>query len=459
MKKKLSFGILLLFFLIGTHGFMVFSINSIQLAITPQSSGISDDFMIELLEDKSLLYGQQGYFPKVYEPSIQATYYGLYILNTIGRLDLVHKPTIRDFIMSFYDNETHLFWDSYAYRATDLTIFERPYPLASLLEINCYAILSLEILGYIHLIDSSRMIEFVMNCINSTSSGFIGQEYDPNLYSFEKIATMDNTFFAIQIIDILADWSSYPNLRNNLVAFISGLQEKNGGFFNDQVKAFSSLGYNEPNMASSYYCITSLKMLNDLTGFNNNTFESFMLELYNNESQYFRFYSASDNEYNIIATAMGMEIAKIMDFKNVSINGCLTFLKDMRNNYGIWGSTTSVNRYELIDSFQVIRAIAAVEMISIFSYHDQSTIASTIINLFYNRGFSLISEQYSSAQTIYTLINSYYLYNCVLELLPIGYINTILTDLYKYYSYSDYHTFLACCGLESERNLRSMPIE
>jgi len=459
MKKNISFRIILLLVLFSIYGILGLSIFPKEQVHFPHSSSMSDNFMLELLEDKSLIYGQKGYFPNVYEPSIQATYYGLSILNAIGRLDLIHKPTIRDFIMSFYNNETHLFWDSYAYRATDLTTFERPYPLASSLEINCYAVLSLEILGYLHLVDSSAMIDFIMRCINSTTSGFIGQEYDPNLFLYEKIATADNTFYAIKIVDILTDWITYPNLRNNLITFICGLQNSNGGFFNDEDKAFSSLGYNEPNIASNYYCIKSLELLNDLTGFNNVTFETYMMELYDNESNSFRFYSAYEDEYNIIATAMGIEIAKIMGFENINIDDCVYFLTNVRNSYGIWASTVSVQRHELIDTFQVIRALFEVDKISALSYHDQSTVASVTMNLYYRNAFSLISEQYTSTNALHILITSFELYNLVLELLPIGYLNTLLEGLYRYYSFSDYHTFLACSNLGSERKFRSMPIE
>ncbi|MFX0058445.1 MAG: hypothetical protein ACFE8J_09115 [Candidatus Heimdallarchaeota archaeon] len=459
MRKKIVFGVLFVLLLFGIYGIFGLSVAPVNQESTPHSSAISEDFIPELLEDKSLEYGQKGYFPNIYEPSLQATYYGLSVLNAIGRLDVIHKPNTRDFIMSFYDNTTKLFWDSYAYRATDLTSFERPYPLASLLEINCYAVLSLEMLGYIHLIDSTAMIDFVMSCINSTTSGFIGQEYDPNLFSFEKVATADNTFYAIQIIDLLSDWSAYPNLRNNIISFINALQDQDGGFFNDQDKVLSSLGYNEPNMASNYYCIKSLEMLNDLTGFNNNTFKTYMMGLYDNVSHSFRFFAPYENDYDIIATAMGMEIAKIMNFQNVDINNCMVFLVNMRNSYGIWGSTVRFNRYELIDNFQVIRSIKEIGKISTLSYQDLSIIASATINLYYTTGFSLISEHYSSTQTLYTLITSFDLYDRVLELLPIGYLTAQLESMYKYYSVTDYHTFLAVSNLELERSFRSLPIE
>jgi prenyltransferase beta subunit len=461
MRKKLLLGVILFLFTFSSiYGIFIISLEPTQETPSPQSSAIANDFMTELLEDKSLEYGQKGYFSNIYEPSLQATYYGLSILDATGRLDMVQIPAVKNFIMSFYDNNTKLFYDSYAYRAIDITSFERPYPLASLLEINCYAVLSLEILGYIHLIDSPEMLDFTMTCINSTSSGFIGRPYDHDLTEHEKTATADNSFYAIQIVEALSDWSFYPNLKDNLINFLSDLQDYNfGGFMNDEDKSFPSLGYNEPNMASTYYCIKSLEILNDLTGFNNNLFESYMMDLYDNATHSFHYFSSTEDDYDIIATAMGMEIAHIMNIDNISIDRCVSFLKNVRNNYGIWGSTVISSQYELIDTFQVIRSIEGAGKLSQMNYQDFNIMASATFNLYYLTGFSLLSEEYISTKTLYNLVSSYDLYDCVLELLPIGYLTTLLEDTYKYYSVSDYHTFLACGNLVTEKDFRSMPIE
>ena len=50
---------------------------------------------IEAVFDRKLSdYELYGYFPQIYEPSLQATYYGLYILDALGRLGEINKTAI-----------------------------------------------------------------------------------------------------------------------------------------------------------------------------------------------------------------------------------------------------------------------------------------------------------------------------------------------------------------------------
>ena len=101
---------------------------------------ISDIFNDKLSKDSSL-----GHFPQLFEPSLQATYYALYILETLGKLDLINQSTILNYIMAHYDASSHLFMDIYSYRYLDTDFSQCYYPFTSVLEVNCYALLSLDI--------------------------------------------------------------------------------------------------------------------------------------------------------------------------------------------------------------------------------------------------------------------------------------------------------------------------
>ena len=55
---------------------------------------------IEAIFDRKLSdFELYGYFPQIYEPSLQATYYGLYILDTLGNLGEVNKTAITKLIL------------------------------------------------------------------------------------------------------------------------------------------------------------------------------------------------------------------------------------------------------------------------------------------------------------------------------------------------------------------------
>jgi len=200
---------------------------------------IADTFGYKLAQYSSL-----GHFPQIYESSLQATYFALYILEALGGLDQINQTAITNFIMSHYDVDSHFFMDKYSWRYLDTDFSQCYYPYTSVLEINCYAILSLSILGQLDLINSQDSIDFIWSCYNpeGSANGFIGQPYDSNLPQEFKISTMDNTYYALKTLDLLmTDWSIYSNEITRISQYILGLQSSNGGFYNDDNTSFDSL--------------------------------------------------------------------------------------------------------------------------------------------------------------------------------------------------------------------------
>ncbi|MCK4380986.1 MAG: hypothetical protein KAW51_07570, partial [Candidatus Lokiarchaeota archaeon] len=76
-------------------------------------------------------YSSMGYFPQLYEPSLQATYYALYILEALGKLDQINQSSIKDYLMSHYDSNSHIFMDKYSYRYLDTDFSQGYYPFTS----------------------------------------------------------------------------------------------------------------------------------------------------------------------------------------------------------------------------------------------------------------------------------------------------------------------------------------
>ena len=131
-------------FIIGTFlGFLISTkystINDIySLNAQPSSSEDTCQSLIDsIFAQKQTEHSMVGYYPQIYEPSLQATYYGLSILDMLGQLNLIDPSEITSYIMSFYDKNSHLFYDDYIFRYLDMTNYY--YPLSSFLEINCYA--------------------------------------------------------------------------------------------------------------------------------------------------------------------------------------------------------------------------------------------------------------------------------------------------------------------------------
>ena len=157
------------------------SITKIIYDINPKTTSSRNyDNIEELFNAKYDDYNSLGYFPQIYESSLQATYYALYILDAIGKLDQINQTAVINYIMNHYDIISGTFMDMYALRYLDTDIELKYYPLTSFLEVNCYASLSLAILGRLDLIDQQMMIDFIWSCQYPGAKGFIGQPYNKN---------------------------------------------------------------------------------------------------------------------------------------------------------------------------------------------------------------------------------------------------------------------------------------
>ncbi|TFG12064.1 MAG: hypothetical protein EU535_06560, partial [Promethearchaeota archaeon] len=146
----------------------------------PRSSS-SENFenLEDVFTEKLDSYSSLGYFPQIYESSLQATYYAIFILDTIGRIDQIDPTIITNFIMSHYNSTAQAFIDAYAerYLSIDFSTRYEYYPYTTLLEVNCYAILTLEMLGQLELINKQEFIDFIWSCYNPITGGFIGRPY------------------------------------------------------------------------------------------------------------------------------------------------------------------------------------------------------------------------------------------------------------------------------------------
>ena len=198
----------------------------------PKTSSNDNGDDIEIVFDRKLYdYGDLGYFPQIYKSSLQATYYGLYILEALGRLDYVNQTEIVDYILDHYSEDLHIFMDELTHRYLNMNFPQMYYPLSSMLEIHCYAVLSLNILGRLDLINAQESVNFIWSCLNpdGNENGFIGQPYYEELVSEFKVATLDNTYFALTTLNLfIDDWVGYGFYINRIVPFINSMQTISG---------------------------------------------------------------------------------------------------------------------------------------------------------------------------------------------------------------------------------------
>ena len=412
-----------------------------------------------------------GFYPQLYESSLQATYYGLSILDAIGKLEQVNETQIVNYIMSTYDSESHLFRDSYSYRYLD-TDFTKSfmYPLTSLLQVHCYGVLSLELLNSLNLLDIEDSEDFIWSCYNSYTSGFIGQPHSPSLDYYAKISTMDNTYYAVKTLDVLmANWAEHIQERDDLVSYINSLQITNptqwdfGGFTGDNESYFFPLRLNaDANMFSSYYCIKTLQLFGMEGTINYDNFYLFLEELYNPLDCSFQYKGGIKQVYaNVAATALGLDLSTITGFTSYNESGTIKFLFNNRNSLGIWEGSTDIQYHELIDTFQVIRVLDDMGLTSQLTFGDTALITDTLMNYFLTRNsFAPISKDYTTVSLLHTIISSYELYDNLPEL-DIQELSQKISS--AYHKHGPYDGF--CSIIEPEEfgsalmGFRSYPIE
>ena len=316
-----------------------------DIDLLPTSAESNYQIINDIFNNKAVNYEDDGFFPQLYESSLQATYYGLSILNSIGKIDTINKSKFASYIMNHYISSSGIFMDEYASRYLGTDFSYTYYPLSTVLEVNCYALLSLSLLGKLNLINIGKSINFLWSCYNPISSGFIGQPYSSDLEDEFKISTMDNTYFAIITLELLkTSWSSRTNQKEGLIAYINTLQNTNsagwqyGGFYNDNNSFFNSLGILfEPNLLSSFYCIKSLEIFDMVSSIDDVSFNQFLDSLYDPVNHYFRMSRVDFTNFtNIVATAIGLELSNITSYQTINRAEVISFLYNSKNLIGLW---------------------------------------------------------------------------------------------------------------------------
>ncbi|TFG22356.1 MAG: hypothetical protein EU529_10785 [Promethearchaeota archaeon] len=394
------------------------------------ASSSNSDLINNTLDNKMNEYSSKGYFPQIYKSSLQATYYAVYLLHAINRLNTVNQTEITDFIMSHYNSSTYTFIDAYAerYLSIDFSTRYEYYPFTTLLEVNCYAILTLEMLGQLGLIDKQESIDFIWSCYNPITGGFIGRPYATSPDNEYRISTMDNTYFALTTLDLLMDtWVGYETQISNIIDYINSLQESGGwqfgGFWNDLDKganSFDSLEAfaSEPNIFSSYYCVKSLELFGMEDTIRVNDFLDYLGALYNEGGDFFQYctYPAYTVQLSVPASAVGLELSDIYGYAGINRSAVLDYLFDNRNSMGSWEQCNIPGYHELIDSYQVIRSLVHTGEISQLTSGNKNEIANSMTNYMSGEGFSALSEDYMSLSLLYSIVNSFDLYGRVGDL-------------------------------------------
>ncbi len=433
-------------------------------------SSIKSNYNIieDLFKDKIEQYSENNYYNQYYTPSLQGMFYALYILDVIGKLNSANHTSMVSYIINQYDEDLQFFMGDYSYHYLDTDFNLKYYSLNSVLEVNCYAVLSLNILNRTDLINSEKFIDFIWSCFNPNKGGFIEQPFNHDIHPFFKLPTLDNTYFAILTLDLLNnDWSLNRGEKNNITNFVNSLQSDMssdiffGGFLNDNNDNFNSLNCFEPNLLSSFYAIKILDIFGLKETIDMNNFYSYLGFLYDSNENYFNFAGLlpSNNYSNLIASSLGLDLSIITNYLNISKQEIITFLLENQNGIGLWSHTTETETLQLIDTFQIIRSLKESGNIDILNESNKNKISEALSLFTSNHGYSITPHTFTLQSTLNTVIRSFYLHDRISELE----IQDLYSKIEKSYYDSDNDPsrgFYACINLDrAYSDFRCLPIE
>jgi len=476
LKKYVVLGLMVVIIILGStvsHDLAQINNTNNKFSILPSepSQSLTNNEILNIVfNDKIMEYISQGYFSQIYETSLQATYYALFILNSIGKVNELNVTELSSYIMSHYDFDMNRFMDSLAYRYLDTDFSLTYYPLSTVLETTCYAILSLEILGALNLVDTQELISFIWGCYNPVTSGFIGQTYDVALEGRFKVSTMDNTYFAAITLDMLMDdWNAYTTQRNALIQYINDLQIPvdsfwgSGGFPNDNNVDFESLKpIFEPNLLSSFYCVKTLEVFGMENTINTPDFNYFLNNSYDHLNSYFHSspFDYPENYTNIVASGLGLELSDITGFSEINRDEVISFILTNRNSLGNWDHSTTIPHHELIDTFQIIRSLENTQELSQLTLQEKDQIGNATYFYFYEKAFSPLSKDYTSMTLLHSIISSFGLFGRSSELDIQTFYTQIKNSFRENYQQEETNSFSGCLSKSAVTNrLRSFPIE
>lgn len=384
----------------------------VQDPLIPLTSAASNkDIIQELLDAKVQSYKSEGFFPGLYETSLHATYYAIDILFSLERRAFINVDMIVDFIMEHHNISTGLFEDEYSRRYMDTYFKMSFYPLTSLLEVNCYALLTLNMLGALERIEIQDAIEFIWSCYNPETSGFIGRPHDPSLEERFRISTLDNTYYAVTALDLLmdGDWTRHSQQVSELVAFINSLQNDDGSFKNDPDDSFSTLYVAEPNPFSAFYAIKVLDLFDRVDTINLAKVRMYLTSMHHAEGDFFKISTKSGTEEysNLIASAQCVDIADMVFFTSYDRTATIQFIINNRNDLGNWNDGTSFDYHELLYTHLIVQSLKNTGSLSLLSAQEIDEIATSMAHYHDGvGGYALISKEYTQLKALYSVVSA-----------------------------------------------------
>lgn len=408
--------------------------------LVPAAEGYNQTEIDDLLDGRLGDYSQYGGFQEFYEPSLRDTYFALYVLDSLGKLDQINATATRQYVIDQYNASSNEFQDDYSLRFYELTNSEADYQNSPLLT-YCYAVLALDILDQLGTIDQDDVKNFMWSCFDSSSGGFFG--YPNPTSSPQNLATAENTYHAVKILNRMSvDWGFYASEKNDIVDFLNDLQYQNplmtmyyGGFKNDLDEGVETVMSWDPNLRSCYFAIMALNDIGAIGTFNGGAFFDYLDMLYDSNTNcfFYNYFETISRKYNVFSTALGIDLADLLGY-TYDQTDAISFLLNQRASMGGWYNSETINNYELIDTFEVIRSFNESDRMFYFDGYDKDEICQFVLGFQQNNSFSTLSRNHTSMRTISTTVSAFDLNDRIFDL-DIQGLYDVISTAYIYYDF------------------------
>jgi hypothetical protein len=137
--------------------------------------------------------------------------------------------------------------------------------------------------------------------------------------------------------------------------------------------------------------------------------------------------------------------------EDLDFDAIFTFIVRAQNELGIWGHSTDLQGFQLIDTFQIIRSLSKTPFFTNINSESKDTIMNALSIFQYYQGYSFIPKNKMTLPTIYSIIKSFgareRIYDLrtekILKIIEACYTTTdYFTGFYGIDNYyNDYHTY------------------
>ncbi|MHA1499738.1 MAG: hypothetical protein ACTSRT_19580, partial [Promethearchaeota archaeon] len=137
-------------------------------------------------------------------------------------------------------------------------------------------------------------------------------------------------------------------------------------------------------------------------------FHSYLSQLYSDVYDTWRI-EANFLPINVLGSALGVELADLTGFTGFDREAVLDFVFQNRNDLGSWDACSVYPYHELMDTFQIVRALKESGDLERLTEQEKDELAHSMNYYRCDVGFSPLSQDYMSLELMHSIVNAFFI--------------------------------------------------